>query len=72
MSDRGYGVDLGGTAIKAGAVASGLVLDRDERETPHEFEACMDAIAAAVRTKFDCTAPVIRTTVAPSALAAPR
>ncbi|HEX9792443.1 MAG TPA: ROK family protein [Planctomycetota bacterium] len=48
MAGRGYGVDLGGTAIKAGAVEGGHVLTRDERETPHEFEACMDAIAASV------------------------
>ena len=43
------GVDLGGTAIKAGAVRGGEVLSRSSVPTPQDEEACLQAIAAAAR-----------------------
>ena len=43
------GVDLGGTAIKAGAVREGEILARASVPTPQDEEACLQAIAAAAR-----------------------
>ncbi|MDP7062650.1 MAG: ROK family protein [Planctomycetota bacterium] len=44
-----FGVDLGGTAIKLGRVEGEELVQRLEIDTPHEGEACLDAIATALR-----------------------
>jgi glucokinase len=48
-----FGVDLGGTAIKLGRVEGDKLVARLEIPTPHEREACLDAIAAALRELAD-------------------
>lgn len=43
------GVDLGGTAIKVGAIRSGVVLRPAQTETPHEVDSCMQRTAELIR-----------------------
>ena len=48
-SDLALGIDVGGTAIKAGAISGGRVLRRVETATPHELQAFLDALAGLAR-----------------------
>lgn len=49
VSEASIGVDLGGTAIKAGRVEGGTPVERLEVPTPQEAGPCADAIAEAAR-----------------------
>ena len=51
------GVDLGGTSAKVGLVRDGRLLRRAQVPNPHEFEACVRAIAGAAREVCDGAAP---------------
>jgi glucokinase len=51
------GVDLGGTSAKVGLVRGGRLVRRALAPNPHEFDACVAAIAGAVREVCGSAAP---------------
>jgi glucokinase len=57
VDDARVGVDLGGTSAKVGLVRDGRLLRRAQVPNPHEFEACVRAIAGAAREVCDGAAP---------------
>ena len=54
-----FGVDLGGTTIKVGAVRNGELVSSLQRPTPHHFEDCVGAIAELVAETSNGSAPAI-------------